>query len=650
MRSTPIAIFITALKPILCSLTFSALMATGTATVPSPSAAQTVPPPEEHVRADRPDYSPYVDRNIPIRVFWGDTHHHTSNSPDAGLVGNTLGPDMAYRFARGEEITASSGLRVKLIRPLDFLVVSDHAEYMGLPPMLATGDQALVSDPFGKHLYDAFRAGPEEAYDAFRELLEGATRGEKLIAGSAMERTAWGRFTETAEEFNDPGVFTAFIGFEWSSLPSGNNLHRVVVFRDGADRANRVVPYSLFDSEDPEDLWSYLADYEDQTGGQILAIAHNGNWSNGTMFQETNAAGRPIDRAYAEMRMRWEPVYEVTQIKGDGESHPFLSPEDEFADFENWDKGNANGTVAKENSMLQYEYGRSALRIGLSLEDRVGVNPFKFGMIGSTDTHTSIAATREENYFGKFTATEPSPERYEHYVIRSEINEELSTFSSEEVASGLAGIWARENTREALFDAMRRKEVYATTGSRILVRNFAGWDFEADELERPDFADQGYARGVPMGGDLSNAPAGAAPTMMIRALRDPDGANLDRVQVVKGWLNSDGTTDERIYDVACSDDRAIRNRRCERDVGSTVDLSVPTYTNTIGDPLLTAHWEDPDFDPDQRAFYYVRVLEIPTPRWTAYDQARFGITMPGDIPMTVQDRAYTSPIWYTPGS
>ncbi len=615
---------------------------------PATLCAQTVAPPPGDVRADEPDYSPYVDRNIPTRVFWGDTHHHTANSPDAGLVGNTLGPDVAYRFARGEAVTSSSGLRVQLIRPLDFLVVSDHAEYMGLGPSLATGDPALVADPYGKSIYDAFRAGPEEAYNAFRELLEGVTRGEKLIASNAMERTTWARFIETADEFDDPGVFTAFIGFEWSSLPGGNNLHRVAIFRDGAERAKQVLPYSAFDSEDPEDLWNYLADYENRTGGQILAIAHNGNWSNGTMFQETTASGRPIDRAYAETRMRWEPVYEVTQIKGDGEAHPFLSPEDEFADFENWDKGNANGTVAKTNSMLQYEYGRSALRIGLSLEDRVGVNPFKFGMIGSTDTHTSLATTREENYFGKFTATEPSPERYEHYVIRSDVNEELSTFSSEEVASGLAAVWARENTREALFDAIRSKEVYATTGSRILVRNFAGWDFEADEVERPDFAEQGYARGVPMGGDLSNAPAGAAPTMMIRALRDADGANLDRVQVVKGWLNADGTTDERIYDVACSDDRAIRNRRCEREVGSTIDLSVPTYTNTIGDPLLTAHWTDPDFNPSQSAFYYVRVLEIPTPRWTAYDVARFGITMPDDVPMTVQDRAYTSPIWYTP--
>ncbi len=614
-----------------------------------PVDAQTVPPPREYVTGDETDYSPYVDRNIPTRVFWGDTHHHTSNSPDAGLVGNTLGPDMAYRFARGEEVTSSSGLRVQLIRPLDFLVVSDHAEYMGLPPMLATGDPALLSDPYGKTIYDRFRAGPDEAYNAFRELLEAVTRGEKLISGNAMERTTWERFTKTAEEFNAPGVFTAFIGFEWSSLPQGNNLHRVVIFRDGADRADQVVPYSLFDSENPENLWEYLAEYEAKTGGRILAIPHNGNWSNGTMFRETYFDGSPIDRAYAETRIRWEPIYEVTQIKGDGETHPFLSPEDEFADFENWDKGNANGSVAKTDEMLQYEYGRSALRLGLSLEDRVGVNPFKFGMIGSTDTHTSIAATREENYFGKFTATEPSPERYEHYVIRSEVDESLSTFSSEEVASGLAAVWARENTREALFDAMQRKEVYATTGTRIMVRVFGGWDFEADEVQRPDFADQGYARGVPMGGELTDAPSGGAPRFMIRALRDADGANLDRVQVIKGWLDAAGETHEQIYDVAVSDGRTVgADGRARTPVGSTVDIADASYTNTIGDPLLTAYWVDPDFDASQSAFYYVRVIEIPTPRWTAYDSKRFGITMPDDVPMTVQDRAYTSPIWYTP--
>ena len=615
-----------------------------------PALAQEFTIHKEDVKGDEPDYSPYVDRNIPDRVYWGDTHHHTSNSPDAGLVGNTLGPDMAYRFARGEEVTASSGSRVKLIRPLDFLVVSDHAEYMGLPVLLNTGDPALLADPYGKHLYEQFQGGPESAYNAFRELLDGVTQGKKLFDNKQAERTVWERFTVTADQFNDPGRFTAFIGFEWSSIPDGNNLHRVVVFRDDADRANRVLPISSFDSQDPEDLWSYLEAYEQQTGGQILAIAHNGNWSNGLMFNGKTFAGKAIDRNYAEARSRWEPIYEVTQIKGDGEAHPFLSPEDEFADFENWDKGNATGTVAKEDWMLQYEYGRSALKLGLKLEDGVGVNPYKFGLIGSTDTHTSIAATREDNYFGKFTATEPSPERYKHYVIRSDVDDKLSTFSSEEVASGLAAIWARENTREALFDAMKRKEVYATTGSRIMVRVFGGWDFTADEVERPDFADQGYARGVPMGSDLSKAPAGKAPTFMIRALRDPDNANLDRVQVIKGWLDGKGKSQERIYDVAVSDGRKIGlDGRCKTPVGSTVDVPNATYTNTIGDPLLAAHWVDPDFDPKQRAFYYVRVIEIPKPRWTAYDQKRFGITMPEDVPMTVQDRAYTSPIWYTPG-
>jgi len=605
---------------------------------------------QEDVKGNEPDYSPYVDRNIPDRVFFGDTHHHTSNSPDAGLVGNTLGPDMAYRFARGEEITSSTGLRVKLNRPLDFLVVSDHAEYLGLPVMLRSGDPALQADATGKRWLKMFNAGGEEAYNLFLELVGSATQRNLLIKTDSVMRSVWERFTATAEEFNDPGRFTAFIGFEWSSLPSARNLHRVVMFRDGADRANQVLPYSLFDSEDPEDLWEYLAGYEKKTGGQILAMPHNGNWSNGIMFDGKTLAGEPIDRAYAEARIRWEPVYEVTQIKGDGEAHPFLSPEDEFADFENWDKGDVLGTVAKEDWMLQYEYGRSALKLGLKHEAELGVNPYKFGLIGSTDTHTSIAATREENYFGKFAATEPSPERYKHYVIRSNVDESLSTFSKEEVASGLAAVWARENTREALFDAFKSKEVYATTGSRILVRVFGGWDFEADEVERPDFADQGYARGVPMGGDLAGAPGGKAPTFMIRALRDGDGANLDRVQVIKGWLDAKGEQHERIYDVAVSDGRAIgADGRCKTAVGSTVDIADASYTNTIGDPLLTAHWIDPDFDPDERAFYYVRVIEIPKPRWTAYDAKRFGITMPDDVKMTVQDRAYTSPIWYTPG-
>ena len=451
-------------------------------------------------------YSPYANRSFPSNIYWGETHLHTGLSLDAGLFGNILGHADAYRFARGEEVTSATGLRVKLKRPLDFLVVADHSEYMGLAPMLRTGDPALLADPVGKRWYDMFNAGKTEAYNAFREVVQSITEGKLLIKNPRVMRTIWERNNATADEFNDPGKFTAFIGYEWSSIPQGKNLHRVVIFRDDASRANQVVPFSSIDSPDAEDMWKYLADYETSTGGQVLAIPHNGNSSQGLMFSEKTFSGKRINRKYAEARMRWEPVYEVTQIKGDGEAHPFLSPEDEYADFGTWDKGALDGSAPKEKWMLKHEYARSALQLGLKLEDKVGANPFKFGMIGSTDAHTSLATAREDNYFGKFSQTEPSPERYKHYVIKSLVNEKLSTFSSEEVASGLAAVWARENTREAIFDAVKRREVYATTGSRMLVRVFAGWDFKADEVERQDFAERGYRDGVPMGGDLSKAP------------------------------------------------------------------------------------------------------------------------------------------------
>jgi hypothetical protein len=347
--------------------------------------------------------------------------------------------------------------------------------------------------------------------------------------------------------------------------------------------------------------------------------------------------------------MRWEPLYEVTQMKGDGETHPFLSSDDEFADFEPWDKADVPATNPKEDWMFQYEYAREALKNGLVQEAKLGMNPFKFGMLGSTDSHTSLATTREDNNFGKLPHLEPNDHRTEEIVIRSPVDPKLSSYGSETGAAGLAAVWARENTREALFDAMMRKEVYATTGSRISVRVFGGWDFKADEVERQDFARQGYKRGVPMGGDLSNAPQGKSPSFMVRALRDPDNANLDRIQIIKGWLDKSGKTHEKIYDVAVSDGRKIgADGRCKTPVGSTVDIADASYTNTIGDPLLAAHWVDPDFDSKQSAFYYVRVIEIPKPRWTAYDAKFFKVKMADDVRMVVQDRAYTSPIWYTP--
>jgi hypothetical protein len=629
----------------------SLMAATVLLVVPGGTYAQEVQPTRENVAHDKPNYSPFVGRFGATRVFWGDTHLHTSNSPDAGFSGNTLGPEMAYRFARGEEVTSSTGQRVQLVRPLDFLVVSDHAEYYGLPVLLKNRDPVLLSDPVGKRWLE-MSATQEGAHEAFMEIVNSAVmeNPEELVENPAVKRSIWERYIETADEYDEPGRFTAFIGFEWSSAPRGGNLHRVVIFRDGADYAQHTMPYSLFDSEDPEDLWDYMAAYEERTGGRMLTLAHNGNWSNGLMFQLERMNGRPFDRAYAEKRMRWEPIYEVTQIKGDGETHPYLTPDDEFADFEPWDKADVSANEAKRPEMLQFEYAREALKNGLAQEGEIGVNPFKFGMVGSTDSHTSLATSREDNYFGKVPYMEPTADRWEKVLISSQTDPRLSSVGSESGAAGLAAVWARENTREAIFDAMMRKEVYATTGSRILVRVFAGWDFEADEVEHHDFAQLGYARGVPMGGDLTNAPAGKAPTFMIRALRDPDNANLDRVQIIKGWVDASGETHERIYDVAVSDGRTIGpDGRCRTPVGSTVDVANDTYTNTIGDPLLTAYWVDPDFDPSVRAFYYVRVIEIPKPRWSAYDAAYFNVDMPEHVRMVVQDRAYTSPIWYTPG-
>ncbi len=466
----------------------------------------------------------------------------------------------------------------------------------------------------------------------------------------------WSRIVDAVDKHNQPGVFTAFHGFEWTSSPDARNLHRNVIFRDGKDEAMQIIPLSNYDTTDPEELWKWMAESEAKTGGRALAIPHGGNLSNGAMFDVETRSGKPIDADYAKHRMRWEPIYEVTQIKGDGEAHPLLSPNDEFADYYNWDKGDF-GFNAKTPEMLPGEYGRSGLKRGLELEAKVGINPYKFGMIGATDSHTSLASTREENFFGKFSGVEPGTGeiRYDDVVVtdrRPDNNGELTIRHWESTAAGLAGVWARENTREAIWDAMARKEVYATTGTRMLVRVFAGWDFEADEVHRPDFAKQGYARGVPMGGDLNNAPQGQAPKFMVRALRDPDGANLDRVQIVKGWLKEDGESEEKIYDIAVSDGCEIAaDGRCKTPVGDTVNVEKATFTNTIGDAVMAAFWEDPDFDPAENAFYYVRVLEIPTPSWLAYDRVAFGkIDVPDSAVMKQQERAYTSPIWYTPQS
>ncbi len=607
------------------------------------------------VHASKPAYSPYAGRNFPTRPLFGDTHLHTGFSMDAGAFGARLTPRDAYRFARGEEVTSNTGQPVKLARPLDFLVVADHSDGMGFFPQLMSGDPELLATPQGRKWYDQIRGGKggEAAIDIIVSFGKGQLPKGFPVPGTTAYRNAWQETIKAAEAYNDPGRFTAFIGYEWTSNTGGNNLHRNVVFRGNGAQASLVEPYTTqapLGSDNPADLWKWMAATEQKTGSEVLAIAHNGNLSNGRMFPVVEAFGSKIDRDYAQTRARWEPLYEVTQTKGTGEAHPFLSPNDEFAGFELWDKGNLDGTVPKTKDMLEFEYARTAYRNGLVLEARLGANPFKFGLIGSTDAHTGLAAVEEENFFGKTAPQEPSPERMTKVFIGNP-KTGITVMDWEVGSSGYAAVWATENTREAIFDAMKRRETYATTGPRMVVRFFGGFDFAPADAGSRLPATVGYAKGVPMGGDLAGAPNGKAPTFLVAALKDPIGANLDRIQIVKGWLDKDGKTQEKVYDVVWSD---AARRKLGADgkvppVGSTVDIANATWTNTIGSPELITVWRDPAFDRGQRAFYYARALEIPTPRWTAYDAKRFGVKPPQGATLTLQERAYTSPIWYTPG-
>jgi hypothetical protein len=600
-------------------------------------------------------YSPYAGRNFPTRPLFGDTHTHTSFSMDAGAFGARLGPRDAYRFAKGEEVTASSGQQAKLSRPLDFLVVTDHSDGFGFFPALFAADPKMMAYPQGRRWYDMIQSG--KGADAALEIIGSFSQGKMAegllpIPGTPLYRSAWRETIKAADEANDPGRFTAFIGFEWTSNTGGNNLHRNVIFRDNGDKASRTEPYTTqkpLGSDNPRDLWKWMAAYEEKTGGDVLAIAHNGNLSNGRMFPIIEpGTGKKIDREYAETRAKWERLYEATQIKGDGETHPFLSPNDEFANFERWDKGNLDLSELKKPEMLEFEYARSALKNGLKLEKELGVNPYKFGMVGSTDAHTGLAAVEEDNFFGKTSSSEPSPDRATHPFMKTD---KAVIMGWEQTSSGYAAVWATENTREAIFDAMQRRETYATTGSRMLVRFFGSFDFDPADAGNRMPAQIGYTKGVPMGGDLSAAPSGKTPTFLVAALKDPIGANLDRIQIIKGWLDAKGDVQEKVYDVVWgnADKRKPGANGKLPAVGNTVDVEKATWTNTIGDPELITVWKDPDFDPSLRAFYYARVLEIPTPRWTAYDALKFNVKMPKEVPMFGQERAYTSPIWYTPG-
>jgi hypothetical protein len=603
---------------------------------------------KDDMKAPRKEFSPYANRGFPTNVYFGDTHLHTALSVDAGTFGNRLGLDDAYRFCKGEEVVSSTGFRARLGRPLDWVVIADHSDGMGFFQMLAKGDPLMMDAEEGRRWHKAINEGGEAAVNAALEMITMFSQGDLPWPTNEPDlmRPVWGDIVKAAEKHNEPGKFTALIGYEWTSLVRGNNLHRVVVYRDGADKAGQTLPFTLGDSPDPEELWKALAAYEEKTGGRLLAIPHNGNLSNGLMFDTKTLSGGDITREYAETRQHWERLYETTQIKGDGEAHALLSPDDEFADYETWDLGNLDMSQAKTDDMLPGEYLRSGLMRGLEFEQQVGVNPYKYGQIGSTDSHTSLAAVEEENFFGKHSGVEPSPERASHVTLGGEHGK---IYGWQMASSGYAAVWATENTREAIWDAMQRRETYATTGSRMLVRFFGGWEFSEEDAMSRLPAGAGYAKGVPMGGDLGKAPAGESPTFLVAALKDPLSGNLDRIQIIKGWVGADGKANERVYDVAVSDGRSIgSDGRCKTAVGNTVDVKRAVWTNTIGEPELITVWTDPDFDPDQRAFYYARVLEIPTPRWTAYEALRFGIDMPEDAEMTTQERAYTSPIWYTP--
>lgn len=600
------------------------------------------------------EYSPYTDKPYAQQPLWGDTHLHTTISGDAIAFGTILTHADAYQLALGKEVVTSHGIKSKLSRPLDFLVVADHAEGYGLVRELRAGNPKLLADKDERiqRWYKMLNAGEFQSALVGGELVYGQATGnlpQSVLEATDLINVVWQESVKTATRYNNPGTFTAFHGFEWSSLIQGNNLHRVVIFADGEDKVSQTQPLDSNSSgQDPEQLWAWMQRYEDSSGGQVLAIPHNSNLSNGIMFQTRRNNGEPITAAYANNRMRWEPLTEITQIKGDSETHAQLSPNDEFADFETWDKGNLGGVQATTADMFDGSYVRAALKNGLLIDQAVGANPFRFGVIGSTDSHTGIPSAEENNFYGKNAFKEPSPDRWKLPKKKPKQKTRTKQGGWEFSASGMAAVWAKENTRQSIFDAMKRKETYGTSGPRMSLRMFAGWEFSAADAKQRDIAEVGYQKGVPMGGDISAGPKNTAPGFLIAGRMDPIGATLDRLQVVKGWVDSSGKAQEKVYDIAWAGDRRLNKAGKLPAIESTVDVEQATWSNEQGAAELISFWQDPDFVAEQRAFYYARLLEVPTPRWTAYDQKRFAIKMDEEVPMVIQERAYGSPIWYLP--
>jgi len=595
---------------------------------------------------------PVADPNArPTRVFWGDTHLHTSQSLDVYLFGTPNSTaETAYRFARGEEVTSPvTGKPWKLSRPLDFLVVSDHAEMLGNTARLFKGDAGLAATPTGKALLaeaggtNPTSSGMLRAYDYLVGVGAGRAKPGAVtpadvfrdMHGGEARRTPWNDVIAAAERYNEPGKFTAFVGWEWSSQPGGGNLHRIIFTPDGPEKTRQFLPFSMLESDKPEALWAWLEATAKRTGADFTAIPHNPNLSAAKMFAETMSDGQPITADYARQRARWEHVVEATQVKGDSETHPALSPNDEFADFERFNFIMLpNGPRAAPD---RSDYVRSALRRGLEIERRTGVNPFKLGMIGSTDSHTGMSAVEETAFAGKAQHDADAEHRSGPTGIGSSLGWDMQS-------AGYVGVWAVHNDRRSIFDAFLRREVYATTGPRMTVRVFGGFGFTKADLGFDRMANAGYARGVPMGGELADR--GQAPQFLVSALKDPMGANLDRVQMVKGWIDAKGISHEKIFDIAWSGGRKPGRNGKLPAVGNTVDLKTGKVTNSIGAVDLQTLWRDPDYKPGQKAFYYLRVLQIPTARYSLLDAIALGID-PAKTghPSTIQERAYTSPIW-----
>ena len=592
--------------------------------------------------------------NTENSLFWGDTHLHTANSPDAYAFGNRLGFEEAYRFAKGEVIEVD-GHKIQLETPLDFLVIADHAEGFGIINELKNGNSVLMKDTLFQRWNRMLNGTKREGEIAGKEMPEALDKGtlppsikDPKIIGPII-KSIWNGYLDVADRHNEAGKFTALAGFEWSSMPNGNNMHRVVVFRDDKEKTGQIVPFSALQSQKPEDLWGYFKRYEEKTGGKVLAIPHNANMSNGRMFALTNSKSEDMTTDYATQRSTWEPLTEITQTKGQSESHPILSPNDEFAgqNINSWSDGNMTFSEMKKPSMLEFEFARAALKNGLLMKEKLGINPFKFGMIGSTDSHTSISSADDNNFFFKFSTGSFDKNRASHNYWEHQTRADLKRLGWEYVASGYAAVWAKSNSRKDIWDAMKRKEVYGTTGSRMQVRFFGGWDFDKKDVKKADYVKIGYQKGVPMGGDMASKADKKAANFMIHAAKDPKGANLDRIQVIKGWTKS-GKTFEKIYEVAFSGKRKVDKNGKITAVGNTIDYKSATYKNTIGATELATVWTDPDFDPSVETFYYVRVLEIPTPHWSIYDAVRFGVEHPKDAPSVNIEKAYSSPIWYAP--